>query len=199
METARIKYGQGAGGFLNPPGHPEHTISVETNLQCRPDNRGSMSLSYAAACEYIPAEVREQAARILQEWQPFALADRAVDLWLRRAFTYFHSCYRGSGEGPEAWHAGNLEITNESRPIELSAAVHLIRQYYPQFAEGHEGDTAALESLYPTGCGMCGHHVNAHANGEGGPCTVITVPLKDGKGPGRYSADELCKCRGFAV
>ena len=42
-ETGRIVH-KGAGGFLNPPGHPTHTLSVETELNRRPEKRCRMSL-----------------------------------------------------------------------------------------------------------------------------------------------------------
>ena len=46
---------RGMGGFLCPPGHPMLTMSVETDLRRKPENRGSMALDYAAKCEYLDA------------------------------------------------------------------------------------------------------------------------------------------------
>lgn len=53
-ESGRIKHG-GMGEFLTPPTHPEHSFSVETELRRKPENRGSMSLSYAVKSLSISA------------------------------------------------------------------------------------------------------------------------------------------------
>lgn len=72
VEKGRIVR-EGIGGFLNPPTHPEHTFSMQTDLRRRPENRGSMCLSAAAACEWLDSAARNQAAKLLDEWRALPL------------------------------------------------------------------------------------------------------------------------------
>lgn len=95
---------EGASGFLNPLGHPEHTWSVT-------ENRGGhavgwFSLSAAAEAEWIPAEDRRVAQAKLAEWVPLPLDSPEVVKWFRSVLGYFAGCYKG--EGKEPWNAGNL-------------------------------------------------------------------------------------------
>lgn len=164
---------QGMGGFLNPPGHPEHSWSVEYDLQRRKDNRSSASLSHVVESEWFHAAIRASAARMLDEWEAHKLPldSRECQLWIKAVQSHFKGCYKGTddgkyGRGP--WSAEALRIDSTIDPmlnIDLSASAHLIRQYYPEYMP-HLSDFTA-------GCAACAHHINAHANGDGGPCTVI--------------------------
>jgi hypothetical protein len=47
----------GMGGAFYPPAHPMHTHSVETDLNRKKKDRGSMSLEYALTQEYISPQL----------------------------------------------------------------------------------------------------------------------------------------------
>jgi hypothetical protein len=139
-DKARIIY-KGAGGFLNPPGHPEHTKSVETDLQRRPENRGSMSLSFAADCDYIDASTQRRAQVILHEWtlRRYRLTSEETQDWIRQVLGYFRGCFKGGGSNP--WNADQLRITQDIDPLlnaDIHAGVHLIRKYYPEYVPAQD-------------------------------------------------------------
>lgn len=125
----------GMGGFLNPPTHPEHILHVQTDLRRRPENRSSMSLSAAAECAWLDPATRRSARAKLDAWdanKPTLDAPESQE-WIRQVLGYFRNCYRGVGDEPECWHAGNLRITEEPRPADEHAGVRLIRKYYPDY------------------------------------------------------------------
>lgn len=130
---------QGMGGFLNPPGHPEHKQSVETDLRRRPENRGWMSLSTAVDCEWLDAATRRVAKTVLASWErsKLPLDNAEVQDWIRQVLGYFTNCYRRAGsEAPDAWNCDKLEINKAIDPfarLDDHAGVHLIRKYYPEF------------------------------------------------------------------
>lgn len=128
----------GMGGFLNPPGHPEHTHHVETDLKKQPQNRGGMSLSEAVDCTWLVPSTRAAAKSMLDRWQEYrpALESPEVQDWIRQVLGYFRGCYRGEGPEPECWHADKLCIPKAGEPARLNeehAGVHLIRKYYPEY------------------------------------------------------------------
>jgi len=92
----RIVRSAGMGGFLNPPGHPEHTAHVETDCHRRPEHRGGCSLSYAASQEWVDAETRAEAKYLLDRWQTSrpTLDSPAVREWILQCLGYFRNCYR---------------------------------------------------------------------------------------------------------
>ena len=142
---------RGAGGFLCPPEHPEHTFSVETDLRCRPENRGSMSLSYAVDCDWLDPRTRVASYRKLQDWREnrINLHMSAVKDWIHQVLGYFRNSYRGQdggkyGRGP--WAAESLRITKDVDPmrnLRLHAGIHFIHQYYPEYAPTQADFTAA--------------------------------------------------------
>lgn len=135
--SARIVTDSGSGGFLNPPGHPEHTQSVETDLRRRPENRGRMSLSGAVTADYLPPVIRGRASGILKRWANENAGTEPDAAWVAQVLGYFRNCYRNPAapEGQE-WHAGNLVIDRDRDPMAEPAdhaGINLIRQYYPGF------------------------------------------------------------------
>jgi hypothetical protein len=128
----------GMGGFLNPPTHPEHAFSVETDLDRRPCNRGGMSLSSAADCDWLDDNTRADAKRRLGAWQAPPIESLEIREWIASVLGYFRNCYRGAGDAPECWHAANLRIPKqEFDPVlnaDQHAGVNLIRKYYPAYA-----------------------------------------------------------------
>jgi hypothetical protein len=122
---------EGAGGFLNPPTHPEHTQSVRSSY----GRTFSLSLTEAAKTEWLDAATRNKAADILKRWKPLPIGDASVQEWILQVLGYFHNCYKG-GDGTEAWFASALRIDRYADPVlnaNLHAGVHSIRQYYPDF------------------------------------------------------------------
>jgi hypothetical protein len=138
-EKGRI-VSEGMGGFLCPPGHPEHSYSVETDLRRRPWNRGRMSLSCAVDCEWLDPVTREQAKVKLGLWYDYGrpcLGLPEMQDWIRQILGYFRGCYRNPEAGAEQWNAGNLIIDQDRNPLdkpEDHAGVNLIRRYYPEYA-----------------------------------------------------------------
>jgi hypothetical protein len=136
--SARISTCMGMGGFLNPPGHPEHTSHVETDLERRPDNRGALSLSAAVDCEWIVPGIRNEAKRKLDEWSANrpALDSVEVQAWVRQVLGYFKGCYGDPNKnGDIRWNASEL-IIDKRDPLSNTddhAGVRAIRQYYPEF------------------------------------------------------------------
>jgi hypothetical protein len=129
---------EGMGGFLNPPGHPEHFYSVQTDLRRRPENRGSMSLSAAAECEWLDDFTRQQAKNKLESWEAKPLTDPEVKEWVYQVLGYFKRCYRNPDHSePQCWYADKVVITDHPRDRGLGindhAGVHLIRRYYPDY------------------------------------------------------------------
>lgn len=128
---------EGAGGFLNPPTHPEHTSCVETDLGRRRENRNHMSLSAAAECEWLDAATRAEARRRLAQWVPPPVDSPAVVDWIHQVLGYYNNCYRNGNVAPELqWHAGHVHIRPDADPVlnaDNHAGVHLIRTYYPAF------------------------------------------------------------------
>lgn len=143
----------GMGGFLNPPTHPEHTRSVETDLRRRPENRGSMSLSCAVDCKYLDDATRAAARTVLNSWQRPALDSAEVQDWIRQVLGYFRGCYRNP-EKPESgqWDASDAIIDSKRDPLANAndhCGVHLIRKYYPEFTPTAEHFSGAYWGKKP--------------------------------------------------
>jgi hypothetical protein len=121
----------GMGGFLNPPTHPEHDWSVQTDLRRRPENRGSMCLSSAVDCEWLDPATRAAARRRLDTWQRPAL--ESVRDWVLQVLGYFRNCYNLTET--DDWSVGGLTIADADPMLNADnhAGVHLIRKYYPEY------------------------------------------------------------------
>lgn len=122
----------GCGGFLNPPGHPEHTISVG-------DRDTLMCLSSAAKESWVPERVRSQAQSYLDGWMNNRPAIDSDDVrkWIHRVLGYFKGCYENldKRESGENWDASHL-IIDKRDPLQFAdyhAGVNCIRQYYPEY------------------------------------------------------------------
>ena len=149
--TSRSNYGklvhQGQGGFLNPPTHPEHDWCVHSSY----DDTFWLSLTAAAESEWLNSGTRLAAKAKLRAWQPLPITDEAVQDWIHQVLGYFHNCYKGE-DGPEAWHAGKLRISEDADPVasaDLHAGVHLIRRYYPEYQPTAEDFKAAYWGTKP--------------------------------------------------
>jgi len=134
-ERGRIRR-EGMGGFLNPPTHPEHSYSVETDLRRRPENRGSMSLETAVTSEWLDVGTRAAAKRLLTSWERPPLESAEVQEWIHQVLGYFKGCYCGPQDGEDKWNASNVRIMPGADPVlnaDIHNGVHLIRKYYPEF------------------------------------------------------------------
>ena len=193
---------EGMGGFLTPPGYPERAYSVEYDLTLRKENRGTMSLSYAVECDWLDDATRAEAQRILDAWQAPDISSREVQMWIKQCWSHWRNCYKLDGERElfvmQSQPFSDLP-TVQGRGLHMiigisqHQAVVNIRRYYPEYVPSVRDMTAD--------CQKCGHHVNAHDNGNGGECRVITDQpaydkIKNG-GWGRESAEmraTLCLC-----
>lgn len=157
MNTMKLEKGKvvmrGMGGFLNPPTHPEHTQSVETDLRRKPENRGSMSLSAALECEYLDSTTRAVVRTVLNSWKRPALDAPEVQDWIHQVLGYFKGCYRKPGNTSDnAWNVDQLDTQGTANPmkrIDDHAGVHLIRKYYPEFTPTAEHFSAAYWGTKP--------------------------------------------------
>lgn len=129
---ATVTYGKivdsGMGGFLNPPTHPEHRLSVHSSH----GDKFSMSLTAARDSAWLNPQTRKAAANILRHWQPLPITSAEVEDWIARVLGYFRGCYSPDGE---KWNAQDL-IIDKRNPLQHAdrhAGVHLIRRYYPNY------------------------------------------------------------------
>ena len=122
----------GMGGFLNPPGHPEHEWSIKSVY----GDTSSMSLSYAAKhCGDPKAKAAAKAK--LSEWRRPPLSDPRVQDWIHQVLGYFAGMYVGMDKAMQpSWDVSDLRHLPDADPVlnqEIHAGVHLIRQYYPEY------------------------------------------------------------------
>jgi hypothetical protein len=145
--------GGGMGGFLNPPGHPEHTKHVETDLNRPSYDRGGMSLSAAIDCEWLSVNTRNDARLALSLWTRPAIDSPEVKEWISQVLGYFRGCYKNPEMvGPEAWNASNLQINPALDPFDFAychAGVNLIRRYYSEYEPTREDFAGAYWGTKP--------------------------------------------------
>ncbi len=137
LNVGRIDKTSGCGGFLNPPTHPEHTMSVRSKF----GDEFVMSLSSAVAEGWLDGATRRAAREILAGWERPPIDRADVVEWVAQVLGYFRNCYRRGGSGETAWYVSNLSVEPEADPmenIEDHAGVHCIRKYYPEFTPTRE-------------------------------------------------------------
>lgn len=139
----------GMGGFLNPPGHPEHAYSI---VECRGGHEvGSYSLSSAAKESYLPARVKGTARGVLKRWNP-GVPDES---WLASVYNYFRHCYSRDGIGRNInnnetvtygkfW--GNAELEQYENPAHHLGYLH-VKSFYPD----HTPDLKRIQENDPAG------------------------------------------------
>lgn len=129
----------GQGHFLAPPEYPSHEYHVQTDLRRRPDDRGSMELTYAVEeAPWLDPETKREAKALIDKWKTSrpALNSQKVQDWIHQVLGYFKNGYRNPSAGAQQWHASKL-IFDERDPVQNAddhAGVHLIRKFYPEFA-----------------------------------------------------------------
>lgn len=177
--------GNGSGGFLNPPGHPTHTWRVEEYTSARKNAKctGVYSLEGVVSSEWIPAPVRERAAKLLAE-----TAVLESPLWVRQVYGYFRNMWTPDGT---PWDNVSNLISGrpDGAPDDWHAAVVFVRKFFP----AHEVRTDLIENpgkgygSHP--CEKCGQRVQyeEHLNA----LAVVTTSIS-GSGITQWKYDEVC-------
>ena len=105
----------GMGGFLCPPGHPNHSYEVTEG------HRGSMSVEYAAE------QGHPEAIKMMAAYKPAGLPDPA---WVKQVKTHFHTCWKGEGTTEPQSPGWKGAVRPEGA---LDYATFYIRRWYPDF------------------------------------------------------------------
>jgi hypothetical protein len=159
-ETWRVKSGEGAGGFLCPPGDPSHYFSVEEGP--KHDPRQTMSVYAAvddAAASHVPADIRDQARTILGKAQR-----RYPERWIAQVYGYFQSMYVS--------YSGSRDVNDlisdrtNALPAERHAAVAFIRQYLPDHPPRTDLITNPGTGYGSYPCVHCGRRVQYSARSD---------------------------------
>ncbi len=108
----------GMGGFMNPPGHAEHSYHVQEGLG---RNAGSMSLSYALTSDYVPTAIKTQARQLLD-----ANPGTYTPEWEESCYAYWRNCW--SPDGSEL-SSDKLIISSTGDPERHGAYLH-IKEYF---------------------------------------------------------------------
>lgn len=116
----------GMGGFLCPPGHPDHTHAVRNNR-----SGAMMSVTDAATHRGLPRDVREAAQKLLD-----AAELRCSPLWVRFIYGWQRGMWTPTGT---MWES-TKELTTRVGPTGRHAAVVFIRQFFPD----HRPDSALI-------------------------------------------------------
>ncbi len=154
MGTAKGNWGRlvrsGQGGFLNPPGHPEHEWSIHSVY----GDTFSLSLSSAAKEAWLDPVARKEARAKLAAWKPLPLSDPKVQDWIHHVLGYFRGMYEGQDKaGNLSWNASDLRSRPDVDPVlnaDIHAGVHFIRRYYPNFRPTAYDFQAAYWGKKPT-------------------------------------------------
>lgn len=119
----------GQGGFLNPPQHAEHIYSI---IEKRGGHEtDSMSLSYAAGCEYLPARVRARARALLAQ-HPGKMSEE----WVHSVYNYFRNCY--SRDGINRNVSDCIVSKANTYPADYHLAYLFIREFFPDYPPRHD-------------------------------------------------------------
>jgi hypothetical protein len=117
-----MRDGRGSGGFLCPPGHPNHEYTLYGWSSQAKASRSGLdgaaligSIESAASDSECPGSVKDQAARILAN-APLACSEA----WIRNVYGYFRNSYapadrdrnvsRSVRNGPHGLHLGYLKV-----------------------------------------------------------------------------------------
>jgi hypothetical protein len=206
--------GEGTGGFLCPPGHPNHFYTINMyyprgprtprpELRKEPDGFVAVDTVLGDDDNLYP-DYLVAAARRLMERAELVYSS----MWVRNVYGYFRNCYSPDGKNRNAGDCvifkphcllcgraphpgqpgdgGHNSVPALRPPAHRHLAVMLIREYFP----GHQPRTKLIENP-GTGygghdCTRCGKRVQYEARMDA-LCEIITPG-----GPGgrwRYIAD----------
>lgn len=120
----------GQGGFLNPPGHPEHSFCVHSVY----GDTFWLSLSTAAYdSDWLNCETIGKARGILKRWERNKKPLNEIQDWIYKIMGYFNTCYTPNNKDR---NVSNCLIKKKWNPLKHQGR-HLgvlhIRQYYPEF------------------------------------------------------------------
>lgn len=134
--TYKIIEGDGSGGFLCPPGHPNHRYSLHEFVSPRGRKViGIFSIDYALLGDHAATpQIKLQVAKIYGKSELVC-----SEKWIRHVYGYFRNCYLPES-GEKA--ADKLLIVkpgqkdDQGNPIPLPSperhrAADLIREYFP--------------------------------------------------------------------
>jgi hypothetical protein len=145
------------GGFLMPPGHPNHEHYVSEYVSPRGRRElGSYALDSVAESEWIPAAVRARARRILDNAEL-----RCSELWVRDVYGYFRNSYL-----PESGSTNVSDMVTDATnqlPADRHAAVAFIRRFFPDHAARTDLITDARFCYGSHACVKCGQRVQYDA------------------------------------
>ena len=142
-----------AGCFLDPPSFPTHRWHIETDCNRHKENRGSISLTYAAECSWLPECLRNQAQAMINSWKQdnpfFNRQDPELLDWAHQCLGYFRNCWLDERlDLTAARKCENLIIDPkpEATPdnVLLMRGVDHIREFFPSFLPTAED----LDSAY---------------------------------------------------
>lgn len=158
----KIKSGS-SGGFLDPPGSPQHSYEV-AEMAGNHRQIGWLSVEAAATEEWVPEATRAACQRLLDTAKVVP-----SEAWLAQVYSYFANCYSPDGINR---NAGDCIIDPEGEiDPERSLAVLHIRQWFPD----HEIRADLLNQRDGYGqkvCRACGATVQYEAaiDGYAIPC-----------------------------
>lgn len=150
------KDGQGSGGFLSPPGHPNHEYVVygyyKGRKKAEPDSISGIGFLISNEYGDVSEAVQARAVKIMADAQ-LVCSER----WVRSVYGYFRNSYapyNGSrnvsdavGAGPAGRHLGYL----------------MVHQYFPEHEPREDliADPGKGYGSYP--CAKCGQTVQYEA------------------------------------
>ena len=146
---AFVKMGDGGmGGFLNPPGHPEHTMRVHELCPGWKKYGPDMSSLSSYAENGTDESCRDRCRDILAAYVGPATDSPEFQAWARQVMGYFRNCwrqpecvrkFRGISDAKQ-W---NCDMLYMGAPLKLHtiddhAGVNFILKYYPGWVPAPE-------------------------------------------------------------
>jgi hypothetical protein len=164
-----IEDGKGCGGFLCPPGHPNHKYVVHEFATPRSRNPiGIMSLeSIIDADSGATLTQRAQAARLLKS-APLVCSEA----WVRSVYGYFRSMY--SPDGVNRKVADAISDPANTRPVAHHLGVMMVTEYFPDHIPRLDLLTA-VGGWSAGPCRYCGENVQYEARHDA--LTIVTRRL----------------------
>ena len=157
-EDFRFVKSTGAGGFMSPPGDAVHVwrVDVHTSNRRNARNTGIYSLDSIVSESWVPAPVRERAAKLLAEAKR-----EPSEMWIRSVYGYWRNMWSPDGVTRDA---GKLSVGRpDGAPLDWHGAVMHIRQWFPDHEPREDliADPGKGYGAFP--CTKCGERVQYEA------------------------------------